>query len=128
MLTFISAYTNPYVDKVEVRRSPNGDPTCPICPQHATLGTGGERLRPPYDILGANLSPYHPHCMCHVQPVVTDNPEIVTNNLRAIIEKAGEGLPSPVRTALQPQGMLQDMLRESMYREVMEFLAQSVVG
>lgn len=125
---FISAYTNPYVDKIEVRRSPNGDPTCPICPQHATIGMGGERLRPPYDILSANIPPYHPHDMCTTYGTVTDSPETVTNNLRAIIDEAGEGLPPPVTTALKPQNMLQQLLRESMYREVMEFLAQALAG
>ncbi len=123
---FISAYTNPYVDKIDVRRSANGDPTCTVCPKHATIGIGGERLRAPYSIHSANIPAYHPHCMCTTIPVVTDSPETVTRNLRAIIEEAGQGLPLPIRTVLQPQNMLRDLLREPMYREVTEFLAQSI--
>lgn len=124
--SFISSYLNPYVDKIEVARSANGDPTCPVCPQHATLGIGGERLRPPYDVRTANLSPFHPHCLCTVYGVVTDSPDTVTNNLRAIVEEAGEGLPAPIITALKPQGILQQMLRASLYREVFEFIAGSL--
>jgi len=123
---FISAYTNPYVDKIDVRRSPNGDPTCTVCPRHATIGIGGGRLRPPYSIYATNVPVYHPHCMCHLVGVVKDSPETVTQNLRAIVEEAGQGLEPPLRTALQPQGMLRDMLREPMYRELAEFLAQSI--
>ena len=120
---YISAYTNPYVDKIEVRRSSNGDPTCTICPQHATIGIGGERLREPYSIYAADVPVFHPHCQCTTYGTSTDSPETVTNNLRKIIEEAGEGLPPPIITALKPQNMLQQLLRESMYREVMEFLA-----
>lgn len=123
---FISSYTNPYVDKIDVARSANGDPTCTVCPQHATIGIGGGRLREPYSVHSADLAPWHPHCMCYVLPVVTDSPQTVTENLRSIVEEAGEGLPAPLITALQPQGMLRQMLRESMYRDVAEFLAQSV--
>ncbi len=123
---FISSYTNPYVDKIEVRRSASGDPTCTVCPRHATIGIGGERLRPAYSIHATNLPVYHPHCMCTSYGVVTDSPETVTKNLRAIIDEAGEGLPAPLITALKPQWMLHGMLREPMYREVAEFLAQSI--
>jgi len=113
---FISAYTNPYVNRIDVRRSANGDPTCTVCPKHATIGIGGERLREPYSIHAANLSPYHPFCMCTTVPVVTDSPETVTKNLRAIVEEAGQGLEPPLRTALQPQGMLQQLLRGDVSR------------
>jgi hypothetical protein len=123
---FISAYTNPYVDKIDVRRSPNGDHKCDVCPKHATIGIGGERLRPPYSIYSASIPVFHPHCMCVTTGVVTDSPETITKNLRAIVEEAGRGLNPPLITALQPQGMLQQLLRESMYREVAEFLAQSI--
>jgi len=123
---FISAYTNPYVNRIDVRRSANGDPTCTVCPKHATIGIGGERLREPYSIHAANIPAYHPHCMCTTVPVVTDSPDTVTQNLRAIVEEAGQGLEPPLRTALQPQGMLQQLLREPMYREVADFLVQQI--
>ena len=64
--------------------------------------------------------------MCHVRGVGTADKAQETAELRAIIEEAGEGIPAPIITALKPQGMLQQMLRESMYRDVAEFLAQSI--
>ena len=85
---FISAYTNPYVNAIEVVRSPNGDPRCPVCPQHATIGIGGERLRPPYSVHAAHIPIYHPNCKCHIRSVVVDNPATVTRRLRAVMQDA----------------------------------------
>lgn len=79
---FVSGYVNPYTEAVEVARSANGDPTCPICPEHATLGMAGERLRPAYPKNSADISPFHPHCLCFVYWTVTDTPGTVTAELR----------------------------------------------
>jgi hypothetical protein len=84
---FISAYMNPYVQQVEVVRSGTGDPTCTVCPMHATIGIGGERLRPPYDIRAANIPVYHPHCKCRIEPVVGSE-QSVTSDLRRYLGDA----------------------------------------
>jgi hypothetical protein len=68
---YISALINPYVNQIDVARSPNGDRTCPICPQHATIDVGGRRIRPPYDQNAAHVGPFHPHCVTPGQLVAT---------------------------------------------------------
>ena len=85
---YVSAYLNPYVSKIDIARSPNGDPTCKTCPQHATIGIGGERIRPPYSIHAAYISPYHSFCMCNARPVLDDDPATVTNRLIAVMDDA----------------------------------------
>jgi hypothetical protein len=85
---YMSAYLNPYVDGLDVVRSANGDRTCTICPKHATINFGGERIRPPYSLHSANVPPYHPHDMCHCRGHVTDNPAAVTQRLQAVMQDA----------------------------------------
>lgn len=87
----ISAQMNPFVDRIDVARSANGDPTCTICPQHATIGISGERIRPPYSVYSARIGPFHPHCMCHVRPVVVEDTAAVIADLRALME-SGEDI------------------------------------
>lgn len=106
---FISAYLNPYVGGIDVARSANGDPQCPICPQYATIGMGGERLREPYSIYSASVPIFHSNCMCRVQSVVTDSPETVTARLRAIIENEQAQLLDPYVTPLEIRTFM-DML------------------
>lgn len=72
----VSAYLNPYVDKLEVARSPNGDRTCKICPQHATIGINGSRLRPAYSVHAAVYPVFHPHCVTPGQKITTMRGEI----------------------------------------------------
>lgn len=83
---YIAGYLNPYTEAMEVARSANGDPTCPICPMHATIGMSGERLRPAYPKNAADMPPFHPHCMCYVFWTMTDKPETVTAELRQQLE------------------------------------------
>lgn len=83
---YIAAYLNPYVDRVDVARSRNGDPNCKICPAHATIGIDGSRLREPYSVDSADLPIYHPNCMCVVLPVTVDSIETVTMRIRAAME------------------------------------------
>lgn len=89
---YTAGYVNPYTEAVEYVRSGSGDPTCPICPQHATLGMGGERLRPPYPKNGADMPPAHPHCMCYLMWTMTDSSETVTARLRAMMQQSQEEL------------------------------------
>lgn len=113
---YTAAYLNPYVDAIEVVRSGNGDPTCPICPQHATIGINGERLRPAYPIQAADTPPYHPHDMCRVQPVVTDNPSAVSQRMRAIIDDERARIFQPVTTPAQPGRLLLELIGQTLFR------------
>jgi hypothetical protein len=97
---YVSAYLNPYVSKIDVARSANGDPSCNICKQHATIGIGGERTRPPYSIHAAHIPSFHSNCMCHVRPVLDDNPAAVTQRLQAVMQDARvNSFPPPVTPA-----------------------------
>jgi hypothetical protein len=112
---FISSYLNPYVDRIDVARSPWGDPTCPICAIHATLGMSGGRLRPAYSIQAANLPIYHPHCMCAVLAQVTDNAQEVTRRLRDMMQDAQRTDLQPVMTPLQADSFTQMLLGDAVY-------------
>ena len=92
---YTSALINPYVNQIDVARSANGDKTCLVCPRHATIDGGGKRLRPPYDQNAAYIPPWHPHCMCRVQPVPTDSSETITQNLSALMEFDPTIQPAP---------------------------------
>lgn len=118
--SFIAAYTNPYVDKIDVARSPVGDPDCPICQAHATIGVGGGRLRPPYSINAPNEPPYHPHCLCVVLAVVTENPKRVSAQIRAIIEDQQTASYVPVHTAATPFQLAKNLLGDEMFRFVLQ--------
>lgn len=80
-----SAQANPFVDMVDIARSPNGDPSCPICPEHATIDIDGSRLREPYPADQADEAPFHPHCMCSVLPVVGDQQDAI-DSIRGSLE------------------------------------------
>jgi hypothetical protein len=124
---FMSAYLNPYVDRIDVARSPNGSRECPICPQHATLSFGGERLREPYSVHSANLCPYHPFCKCHIRGVVTDSPSTVTMRLRAVMEDSYAASFPPSVNPAAADAMLQTMLHQSLNGLVAQFRGQFVL-
>jgi hypothetical protein len=114
---WVSAYMNPYVGGIDIARSANGDPSCPICPMHATIGLYGERLRDPYPLTTADVGPFHPHCLCYVLPAVTDNPAAVTERLRAMMADAQAELDiNPADawmfTAMLLDPILMDLLRQ----------------
>lgn len=119
---YISAYLNPYVGGIDIARSANGDRMCPICPQHATLGFGGERLRPPYSVHSASIPPYHPHDMCYVLPVVRDNHSTVTQRLRRMLERSREVNLRPVMTPVQIDAFTQRLLGEALWTIVKQVL------
>lgn len=119
---FTAAYMNPYVDKIDVRRSPNGDSRCPICPQHATIGIGGERLREPYSINSADLPIYHPNCKCLVVGVITDSPRTVTARLRAVVQDAQRELLEPIMTPAQLNQFTQQLLGQSLMNMMAQVL------
>lgn len=92
---YMSALINPYVNQIDIARSRNGDKSCPICPQHATIDGSGNRIRPPYDQNAAYVGPYHPHCMCRVLPVPSDSAATITQNIRALMEFDPSIQPAP---------------------------------
>jgi len=92
---YTSALLNPYVNQIDVARSASGDRNCPICPQHATIGIDGNRVRPPYDQNDAHVGPFHPHCLCSIRPVPSDTPEAITQQIRALMEFDPSIEPAP---------------------------------
>lgn len=106
----IAAIRNPYVDTVDVVRSANGDPTCKICPQHATIGIDGQRLREAYPVGQASVGPFHPHCMCRVQPNVAKNPAEITEAIRAIMQDVRQDLLVPDITPAQADLFIQQLI------------------
>lgn len=91
---YTASYLNPYVNSYDVYRSARGDPKCKICPQHATIGIGGNRLRNPYPIEDSSgISPFHSHCLCTYTPIA-ENPAITTERLREWIRQPGDMSPS----------------------------------
>ena len=113
--SYIASYLNPYVDGIDVARSRAGDPSCRICPQHATLDIQGRRVRAPYSKHAAYLPPSHPHCKCRVQPVVSEQPAQVTANLRAIMHSARQDWQSvPVRSAAHAHDFVEQLLGKSL--------------
>jgi hypothetical protein len=92
---YTSALINPYINSIDVVRSANGDRTCPICPQHATIDIGGKRIRPPYDQNSAMIPPFHPFDMCRIEPGLMDSPEQITQQIRALMEFDPSIQPAP---------------------------------
>jgi len=112
---YIAAYQNPYVGAIEIMRSANGDATCPICPQHATIGMSGERLRPAYPIDSANIPPFHPHCMCRVQTVARESIGAVEDDLRALVQMSRETNLVPVMNPTDINGFMRQLLGEILW-------------
>lgn len=113
---FTAAYLNPYVGGINVARSANGDPTCPVCPQHATIDMNGVRVRPPYPLTSAHIPPYHPHDMCHVRPVMVDNLRAVSDRLRAVMVDTRAEVLRPVTTPVQPGRLLMELIGQTLLR------------
>jgi len=112
------------VDTIDVARSPNGSRACPICPQHATIGFGGERLRPAYSVHAADLPPFHPNCMDYVRPGVTDSPSTVTNRLQAVIEDSHAANFPPSVNPAAAEAMVQTLLHQALNGLVAQFRGQ----
>ena len=108
--SFISGYLNPYTTGIDVARSFNGDPQCKICPQHATIDMGGNRVKPPYSYETAMIPPYHPHDKCNIRNVVGDSQETVTANLRAMMDDARREYLDPIMTPLMVEAFIRALL------------------
>ena len=121
---YISAYLNPYVDRIDVARSPNGDARCPICPRFATIGIGGERLREPYSIYAANIPPYHPYCKDHVRGVLNDSPSTVTMRLQAVMDDSRAALFQPSVNPAAADALLQTLLHQALNTIIAQFRGQ----
>lgn len=121
---YISAQQNPYVDRMEVVRSANGDPTCPICPQHATIGITGARLRPAYRLSQARLSPFHPHCMCRGQSVAADDVQAVEDELRGFVQRSRETNLRPYVNPADADAFTQRLLGDALWAVLRQVLPQ----
>ena len=112
-----AARMNPYVTGIDVARSTNGDRTCRICPEHATIDISGMRVRDPYPLDSAPISTFHPHCMCHTRPVVTASPGEVTAQLRAALDDARDMGVEPVATPAASEAFLLLLLGAALYAD-----------
>lgn len=106
--SWVAAYLNPYVDQIRVMRSPNGDPLCPICLEHAGP-VGGEGIV--YEMGSRTIPPFHPHCMCRVDAEVTRSPDEVTGELRDMLRDAEREL-IPMVTPVQRDVFIEMLLGE----------------
>lgn len=120
---YTSAYVNPYVDKIDIARSAQGDPKCPICQPVATIGTSGERLREPYHVNAAAIPAFHPHCMCRVLPVVVEDKARVNQQIRAIMADEAQTEYQPVWTAATPNRFVTNLIGRQMFQFVLSGLA-----
>lgn len=93
---YLSAAMNPYVGGMDVARSLAGDPTCAVCAGHASIDLAGQRVRPPYPMNAVPVPPNHPHCKCHLRPVVAQSSEEVTAALRGYMQQGAEPAISPL--------------------------------
>lgn len=119
-----AAQSNPFVTGIDIARSPNGDATCPICPQHATIGIGGGRIREPYPVNGVYEAPFHPHCMCTAIPVVNRDTDAVTQQIRDSIGNtpAYEYPVSPANT----WGFTERLLGAALMGYLLQWLGENV--
>jgi hypothetical protein len=113
-----AAWANPFVDMVDIARSKSGDPTCPICPQFATIGINGERLREPYRLNEVETPPYHGHCMCTPIPIVTASTDDVVTQLRDAFNLGQRPPLTPVNTMTFVRRLLGSYLASLLFREV----------
>jgi len=118
--SYTAGYMNPYCTGVDVARSANGDATCPICPQHATIDISQQRVKEPYSYDAAHIPPNHPHCMCRVENVVTDDPAAVTDRLRAVMNDPDVWQIEPGTTPAQVDNFIEQLIG----RALMHMLAQ----
>lgn len=120
----VSAQSNPFVEGIDVMRSPNGDPTCPICPEHATIDIDGSRLREPYAMDEVDEAPYHPHCMCAVIPVVNPDIDAVTQDIRNALSST-EDSEYPENPA-DAWGFTESLLGQALMGYLLEWIGQHV--
>lgn len=88
---YTAAYLNPYVGGMDWALSAS-HPRIDNCDNLATIGKGGQRIKPPYTIHSVKVPPDHPHCLCRIQTVNRDNPHEVTRRLREMAQDAEEEL------------------------------------
>ncbi|MAU11121.1 MAG: hypothetical protein CL607_14980 [Anaerolineaceae bacterium] len=112
---YIAARRNPYVDGIDIARSLNGDPTCPICPQHATIDLSGVRVREPYPIDGAPIPPFHPHDMCGVRSSMTQSVQSVEDDLRAVLAASREANLTPYVSPVQAEQFTRNLLGDVLW-------------
>lgn len=115
---WLAASQNPYVGSMDIARSPNGDPTCKVCPTHASIDIGGNRVREPYDLKSVRVGPFHPQCQCHARPNVTQTPAQVTADLRQLME-SGDPVFTPQMNPAAGESMIMDLIGRALMQFVL---------
>jgi hypothetical protein len=123
----VSAQSNPFVEGVDIARSPNGDPSCPICPDHATIDIDGSRIADPYPVDAVDDAPFHPHCMCAAIPVVNPDTDSVVDQIRADLDSdaGSDGSEYPENPA-DAWGFTESLLGSVLMGYLLEWLGQQV--
>lgn len=85
---YTAGLNNPAVIGIEWRLSPS-HPVTDICDSIATLGKGGERLRPLMPKNSATIPPAHPWCLCYVEDALQSEEEFMHQLIRDA-EELGE--------------------------------------
>lgn len=101
-----AAMANPYVDRIDWALSLS-HPRIDICDDYATVDGGGARIKEPYPKGGAPLpvASTHPHCLCHLRPVVADSDATVTARLREVYKSGAEAPMTPAGESAMMQLM-----------------------
>jgi hypothetical protein len=121
--SWVAAYLNPYVDQIRLNRSPNGDPDCIICLEHAGP-VGGEGIV--YPMNTGTIPPFHPQCMCRVDAEVTRSPQSVTDELRGMLQDAEREL-IPMLTPVQRDAFVEMLLGQAVATVIRQLLPMQLL-
>jgi hypothetical protein len=121
--SYTSAFMNPFVAGMDWRLSPR-HPKADICDTLATIGMGGERLRPAYPIENSPTPPAHPNCLCTASPAVRDDNATVIEALR---EQMRLNRLAPLSPA-QPRNLLVTLLGATLAREAYAWLEAELLA
>lgn len=105
--TFAASRANPFVDGMDWALSAR-HPKVDICDRLATIGMGGQRLKPAYPLDDAPMVVVnsHPQCICTNRPTVSETEGNVVNYLR---DRLVSGKP-PVVTPLRLDRFMRPLL------------------
>lgn len=117
----VSAQSNPFVEGMDIARSPNGDASCPICPETATIDIDGSRVADPYPLDECPDATQHPHCLCCNIPAVTNDTESVIADIRAALADDGSGYPENPADAW---AFTESLLGQALMGYLLEWLGQ----
>ena len=120
---FVASQANPFVDVADFALSAQ-HPKLDICDRLASIGMGGERLKEPYPLASCPrpVKDTHPQCLCTFRPGMSQSPNDIIEDLRAML---GSGQPAPV-TPINTHGFLRrivgayldDIIRNFIQRQI----------